>query len=89
MDYTLYEKMYGNMYHLLLNRVGTDKGIKYVRSNKSFGYLSVDNFPIFFNMHKEFCVALDYTIIYPKIYVAQSVKLSEYQVKSLSRSFIQ
>lgn len=86
-NFKLYEKALGTMYHLILDRP-TDSGesVKYVSCDDKPLYATVNGNPVFFNWDKEFRIATEYTIMYPKIYVKAS---KPYKVRqSLERCYI-
>lgn len=76
-NYRELEEKYGKMYHLLLPKANKDKGVKFVSDHNHPKFASIDSKPIFFNDDKEFCLALNYVIIYPKVYVIKSIKLKK------------
>ena len=88
LDYISLEPQYGAMYHLVLDRpTDADESVRYVSDDDKPMYATVQGNPIFFNWDKEFRVALDYTIIYPKIYVKES---EPYTLRTkLERNYIQ
>lgn len=90
LDYIKYESQYGVMYHLLLDRIGTNTGVRFVNGDDpNPKFITVCGKPVFFNWDKEYCIALDYTIIFPKLYVKKAVLLTKYEIKRLSRQYIQ
>jgi len=90
LDYGSYQSQYGTMYHLLLDRLGSAEGVRFVNGEDcNPKFLTVGGNPVFFNWDKEFCVALDYTVIFPKVYVRKSVLLSKHETKVMSRQYIQ
>ena len=82
------ENELGVMYHLLIDRINSVNGIKYVKEADKGKYSSISLGPIFFNWNQEFHIALDYTIVYPKIYVKSSVQLLAVDISDISRSYI-
>jgi len=86
-NYKSYEILYGDMYHLLLNKLGTTTGIKFVSNSNYPLFASLLYGPVFFDSDKNFRIAIDYTIVYPKIYVKKSVEVKR-ELLPLSRSFI-
>lgn len=75
------------MYHLLLDRKYQEDRVKYVSDKDYPKYATVNGEPVFFNFDKEFRIAIEYTIIYPKIYVKKS---KPYRIKDkIKRSYIQ
>ena len=75
------------MYHLILDTpTDSDASAKYVSDKDYPKYAGVDGKPIFFNWDKEFRVATDFVIMYPKVYVKASEPLTS--LSNLSRSYI-
>jgi hypothetical protein len=73
MDFRSYEQIYGKMYHLLLDRKGKDNGVRFVADHDYPKFASYEYHPVFFDDDKNFRIATDFTIIYPKIYVRESI----------------
>lgn len=86
LDYRSYEKEYGEMFHLVLDRIDTNGQLKFVADKDYPKYATVDNNPLFLNFDKELCIAVEYTIIYPKVYVKKFTKHSS--LEGLVRSYL-
>ena len=90
-DFRAYESEYGQMFHLLLTTDGTvsekDK-VKFVSDHHHPKFSSVEGYPIFFDHDKEFRLAVDYVIMYPKVYVRTSIPLLSVHFP-LSKGYIQ
>jgi hypothetical protein len=72
-DYRELETDYGKMYHLLLDLHGAKGGIRFVASHDHPKFASIEYHPVFFDENKNFRIATDFIIVYPKIYVRQSI----------------
>jgi hypothetical protein len=72
-DYKKLENQYGKMYHLLLDKVTEESGVRFVHGTDYPKFAGVEYNPIFFDENKNFRVAVDYIIVYPKIYVRTSI----------------
>lgn len=87
-DFKGYESEYGDMYHLVLDRpTDSDASIKYVSGSDYPKFAGVEGRPIFFSWDKEFRIATEYVIMYPKVYVKESEPLTS--KANLSRCYIQ
>lgn len=73
-NYRLFEPEFGTMFHLLIDKQ-TEEGIKFVSDHNYPKFASIDSNPIYFDDHKNFRIATDFTIIYPKVYVRDSIPL--------------
>jgi hypothetical protein len=87
-DFKKYEDLYGDMYHLVLDRPSdSDESIKFVSDTDYPKFAGVDGNPLFFNWDKEFRIATDYVIMYPKVYVRASEPFNT--KKQLTRCYVQ
>ena len=73
MNFRGLEARFGEMYHLILDLKGTSDGVRFVAEHDFPKFASIDYHPIFFDSEKNFRIATDYTIIYPKVYVRHSI----------------
>ena len=89
LDYKEFEEDFGDMYHLVIDRINTDDGVRFVHDGDGGRYASIDGAPVFFGEDQEFHVALEYTIIYPKIYILDSEHMKMGDLKFMGRSIIQ
>jgi len=81
-----YQDQFGKMYHLTLYVKNAPEQLRFVHySNQR--YTTYNGYPIFYSENKEFCMALDYTIVFPKIYVRRYRPISEIMQKSLQTAF--
>ena len=87
LSYIDYQKDYGRIFHLILDvNDFDDSTIKFCAYHNKGKFLSINDFPIFYTASHGFLMAIDYTIIYPKIYV-KKYKEFDYKTK-LKRSYI-
>ena len=86
LDYRSFEKEFGEMFHLVLDRIDTNGQLKFVADKDYPKYATVDNQPIFLNFDKELCTAVDYTIVYPKVYVKKYRRLKTKE--GITRSYL-
>lgn len=87
LDYKAYENQYGEMYHLLLDRWDAFECVKFVADKDHPKFAAYHNLPIFFDKDQNFRIAVKYTIVYPKVYVEDSVMLKR-EYLPLDRSYI-
>ena len=88
LDYRLYENAFGTMYHLLLDRAASEDGVRFVNDTDKTRYAAVNGSPIFFDWDQEFRIAIEFTIMYPKIYVKKSIPFFEGANKVIERTAI-
>lgn len=87
-DFKEHEAKYGDMYHLVLDRpTDSDSSIRYVSDKDHPKYAGVNGDPLFFNWDKEFRIATEYVIMYPKVYVKASKPFKPDEI--LKRCYIQ
>lgn len=86
-DFKAYEELYGDMYHLLLNKLDEGTRIKFVSDSNYPAFATLLGNPVFFDFDKKFRMAIDYTIIYPKIYVKKSIPVKK-DLLPLNRSYL-
>ena len=87
-DYKKLEEKLGTMYHLLLNRFDEATTIKFCADAHYPKFATIHDQPVFFDHDKNFMLAIDYTIIYPKIYVKHAIPFKQ-EYLPLNRSYIQ
>ena len=87
LDYGSYQPIYGDIYHLLRYSTKTPDQIRFVTYFERPRFAGVNGNPIFFSDNQQFRVAIDYTIIYPKVYVKKSVPLD--MVRDIQLCYIQ
>ena len=88
LDYTEYTKDFGTMYHLVLDVESFDKkSIRFCSAHDKDKFLTINDFPIFFTPVDGFLMAIDYTIVYPKIYVRSYKPISD--TYGMKRAFLQ
>lgn len=81
------ENKFGTSAHLLVRRGPHDK-YRFASDSDSDVYLSQGGLPVFYNsVDQFFCLALHYTIIYPKIYVKKYKQMTS--KKEIVRTYIQ
>lgn len=76
-DFKKFEGQYGDMFHLLLNLDKATPGpdIRFVSEHDQPMFTGIDGHPVFFDHDKNFKLATDFIIIYPKVYVRASIML--------------
>ena len=87
LNYSSYSKEYGDMFHLILDVEDfKTKGIRFCSLHDKGKYLTLNEYPVFYTHTQGFLVAIDYTIVYPKIYVKTSKAIID--IHGLKRSYI-
>lgn len=87
LDFLLYEKAFGTMYHLLIDKSSKD-GVRFVNDTDNKTYATVNGSPVFFNWDKEFRIAIEFTIMFPKIYVKKSIPYLKSYSKKMVRNCV-
>lgn len=77
------------MFHLLLNlnKSIDDTNIRFVGSHDFPKFAAIEGHPVFFDNDKNFKLATDFTIVYPKVYIRESIPL-ETKFLPLERGYI-
>jgi hypothetical protein len=86
-DYPALQKDYGTMYHLILDSLDKGGSIRYASVVQYPKYATINGHPVFYlPLDKQFFIALDYTIVYPKIYVRKYMEVES--LNGLKRSYL-
>lgn len=88
LDFAIYQEAFGKMYHLIRYTKTSPDNVRFVHYSENPKYTAINGRPIFFSDTKELCIATEYTIIYPKVYVRRYVPMGAIDIEELQNAYI-